>query len=131
MTIASTRGGSVVLARPKMPSRAREGVLWCSPDRKCRREHGKPPPGARGASEGERPFAGGRRVLLDDGFGGALGEDEGGDEVGDEAAAGTEDSYDPAQSYKGGVDVKVVGYSYADAQKLASFFLSVEFLIHN
>ena len=69
--------------------------------------------------------------LFDDGLGWALGEDEGGDEVGDETASSAEDEDYPGQPDYDRVDVKVVGYSYADAQNLAAFLFAVEFLVHN
>ncbi len=111
--VASTGEVAEVLAGPKTPLRARETPSGCL--------------GGIGGGENLRRR---RSKLLDDGFGGALGEDEGGDEVGDETASAAEYEDYPGQSDNDGIDVKVVGNSYADAQNLAAFLFTVEFLIH-
>ena len=90
----------------------------------------EPPYGCLGGIGGGENLRRRRSKLLDDGFGGALGEDEGGDEVGDETSSATEYEDYPGQSDNDGIDVKVICNSYADAQNLAAFFFTVEFLVH-
>ena len=153
----STERGSLVLAGPnrtprarkgglwgspgrKPTPRARNGALWCSPGRKttprarkgglwCSRGIIKEKDPSRGA-QGDR-WSGTVRVLLYDGLGsGALGEDEGGDDICQDASSKAEDRDNPGKPYEGGINVEVVGNAYAYAQKLAAFFLAVKFLLH-
>ena len=122
--------GLLVLAGPETRSRARERGLLVLAGPKTPLRARETPSGCLGGIGGGENLRRRRSKLLDDGFGGALGEDEGGDEVGDETASAAEYEDYPGQSDNDGIDVKVVGNSYADAQNLAAFLFTVEFLVH-
>lgn len=121
MGLAGTGEGLLVPAAEKMASRARRGGCWCPRQGKRPRGHGKGIAGARGGENGLAGTGEGLLVpaLLHHFVGGLEGEDEGGYDVGDEAAAGAEYRDNPDKPDEGGINLKIIGNAAADTRDLA------------